>query len=106
MFRPSAPLRGAWSMRRTPFSLTSARALATPSSMQKAKLQLHLAALQEGGLHFLILHSFHCVTLQAEHVLEERQALFNALDGNAQVLNVRNFHDVLKFKLKILLQSY
>ena len=37
MFRPSAPLRGALSMRRTPFSSAYAKALATPSSMAKAK---------------------------------------------------------------------
>ena len=52
------------------------------------ELELHLTALQEGGLHLLVLDDFRCITLQAQHVLEERQTLFNTLDGNAQMLNV------------------
>ena len=56
------------------------------------QFQLHLATAQEGGLHFLVFHYFSCITLQAQHVSEERQALFDALDGYAQMLNVRNLH--------------
>jgi hypothetical protein len=40
----------------------------------------------------LVLYYFNVVTLQAEHVLKELQALFNALNGIAQMLNVRNLH--------------
>ena len=61
------------------------------------QLQLHLATAQESGLHLLVFNNFCCITLQAQHVCEERQALFDALDGNAQMLNVGNlqtFYDL------------
>ena len=56
------------------------------------QLQLHLATLQESGLYLLVFYYFCCITLQPQHVGEERQGLLNALDCNAQMLNVRNLH--------------
>ena len=44
---------------------------------------------------FLVLYYFCCITLQTQHVCEERQAFLNALNGNAQMLNVRNLHIVI-----------
>ena len=58
------------------------------------KFQLDFTTLQESGFHFLIFYSFYCITLQAQYILKERKAFFNALDGDAQMLNVRNFHIV------------
>ena len=52
------------------------------------KLKLNLAALQESGSYFLVFYYFNVVTLQAQHVLKVRQALFDALNGYAQMLNV------------------
>ena len=57
------------------------------------EFQLHLTALQESGLYFLVFYNLDVVTLQTQHVLKVRQAFFNALDGNAQMLNVRNLHN-------------
>ena len=52
------------------------------------QFQFYLTTLQEGGLYFLILYRFNGITLQTQHVFEVRQALFNALDSNAQMFNV------------------
>ena len=56
------------------------------------QFQLHLTAAKEGGLHLLVLYYFCCITLQAQHVSEIRQALLNALNCDAQMLNVGNLN--------------
>ena len=41
---------------------------------------------------FLVLYYFCCITPQAQYFSEVRQAFLDALDCDAQVLNVRNLH--------------
>ena len=52
------------------------------------QLKFNLAALQEGGLYFLVLYRLNGITLQPQYILKEWKALFNALDSDAQMLNV------------------
>ena len=56
------------------------------------EFQLYFSHLQESGLYLLVFYYFCCITLQPQYVGEERQGLLNALDCNAQMLNVRNLH--------------
>jgi len=51
------------------------------------EFQLHLANLEESGLHFLVFYNFCFVNFQTENVLEEGQYLVDALHSDAQMFN-------------------
>ena len=44
--------------------------------------------------YLLVFYSFDVVTLQSQYVFVIGEGFLNALDGNAQMLNVRNLHNV------------
>ena len=62
------------------------------------ELQLHLANLEEGGLHFLVFNYLGLVALEAEYVLEIGENFFNAFNGDADVFDLRNLHCLLVFR--------
>ena len=52
------------------------------------EFDFYFSTLQKGGFHLLVFHNFGGIALQAQHVSEERQAFFDVLDSDAQMLNV------------------
>ena len=97
MLRPSAPPRGAWSMRRMPSCLASSR---WPSMFSTAKAMwcmpprpLLFSMAQESGLHFLVGDFFDGVALGAKQRFKERNGLVQAGDGDSNVFNVRGLHN-------------
>ena len=57
------------------------------------KLKLHLATLQESGLNLLVFYDLGSVAFKTKNISKIRKRFFNALDCDAQMLNVRDFHD-------------
>ena len=51
------------------------------------QFKLHLAHLQEGGLHLLVLYNLCLVHFQAQYIAEVGQYGIDALHGDAQVFN-------------------
>ncbi len=109
MVSPSAPARGVLSMRRTPFSSTSASALSmplvakamwwTPSprfSINLAtlgtrgleKFDLRVAHFEECGANLLVGDLFDVVTFESQHVFVVGDGFFEILYGDAEVLDV------------------
>lgn len=57
------------------------------------QLNLCLAHLEESGADMLVLNLLDGETLEAKHLLVERNGLVKTGDGNADMLNVRNLHN-------------
>ena len=52
------------------------------------KFDFSIAYFQKSGSYFLVFHCLNVVAFQAQYIFLVRKGFFNALNGNAQMLNV------------------